>query len=78
MNYSVVFCSADENKILYMLWTARLFCMFSEIHVWQLIKHMYSLFNYFASIDIYTRQTLPDRLTVDVSHEIWCLCVWTG
>ena len=29
-------------------------------------------------VDVYTRQTLPDRVTVDVSHEIWCTCVWTG
>ena len=36
------------------------------------------IFHHFASVDVYARQTLPDRLTVDVSHGIWCSCVWTG
>ena len=43
----------------------------------QLMQHVH-VFNRFASVDVYTRQTLPDRLTVDVSHEIWCSCVWIG
>ena len=37
----------------------------------------YFLFNHFVSVDVYTCQTLPDRVTVDVSHQIWCSCVWT-
>ena len=34
--------------------------------------------SFYASVDVYTRQTLPDRLRLDVSHKIWGLCVWTG
>ena len=57
-----------------------LICLQSYFFVSLKCKVLTLTLNHFASVDVYTctRQTLPDRLTVDVSHEIWCSCVWTG
>ena len=33
------------------------------------------IFNHFASVDVFTCQTLPDRLTVDVSRNLAFVCV---
>ena len=51
-----------------------------QFDVWSFMFFLlvYRGFNHFASVDVYTCQTLPDRLTVDISHEIWCSYVWTG
>ena len=79
LEYSISSCRMRKfSRHLFFIYCTKSPSWMTSLRIHELMNNIILAYNHFASVDVYTCQTLPDRLTVDVSHEIRCLCVWTG